>query len=301
MSSDTGIETVLSSVIKLAARMHFIRYTSGGSPKWGIAVDDVVYSLADATIGEPTYAEMATPGYRASVRRAIDTGALHDHSREEVQLLAPVATPGKIVCVGLNYHDHAEEQDEEIPDAPMLFSKSPTAVTDPGAPIIHPTDVTQVDYEVELAIVVGRHAKNVDAIDAEDYVAGYTVFNDVSARDAQFEDGQFFRGKSYDTFAPMGPELVTDDELDPNDLSVTLQVNGETKQSSSTAEFIFDVYEVIEYLSQVMTLQPGDVIATGTPGGVGVFRDPPELLEPGDAVTATVEGVGELTNPVVSE
>lgn len=281
--------------------MRFVRYTSGGLPEWGIAVDDAVYSLADTTIGEPSYAEMATPGYRASVRRALDTGALNDHPREEVRPLAPVATPGKIACVGLNYHDHAEEQDKEIPDVPMLFSKSPTAVTDPGAPIVHPADVEQVDYEVELAIVVGRHAKNIDAADAADYVAGYTVFNDVSARDAQFEDGQFFRGKSYDTFAPMGPELVTDDELDPNDLSVALRVNGTTKQSSSTAEFIFDTYEVIEYLSQVMTLRPGDVIATGTPGGVGVFRDPPELLEPGDEVTATVEGVGSLTNPVVSE
>ena len=279
--------------------MRFVRYTAGGTPAWGVAVDDTVYSLADAPFGEPTYEDLATPGYRAKVQQALATDALTGRPRDDVQDLAPVPEPGKIACVGLNYHDHAEEQDEEIPEKPMLFGKSSTAVTNPGAAIVHPDDVDQVDYEVELAVVVGRTAKNVDAADAADYVAGYTVLNDVSARDAQFEDGQFFRGKSYDTFAPMGPELVTDDAIDANAVDVECRVNGDVKQSSNTDEFIFDVYEVVEYLSRVMTLEPGDVISTGTPGGVGVFRDPPELLEPGDVVEVEVEGIGTLQNPVV--
>jgi 2-keto-4-pentenoate hydratase/2-oxohepta-3-ene-1,7-dioic acid hydratase in catechol pathway len=281
--------------------MRFVRYTAGGTPIWGVAVEDTVYSLADAPFGEPTYEDLATPGYRAKVQQALDTDTLTGTARSDVQELAPVHEPGKIACVGLNYHDHAEEQDEEIPEKPMLFGKSSTAVTNPDAAIVHPDDVDQVDYEVELAIVMGRTAKHVDAAGAADYVAGYTVLNDVSARDAQFEDGQFFRGKSYDTFAPMGPELVTDDAIDANALDVACRVNGETLQSSNTDEFIFDVYEVIEYLSNVMTLRPGDVISTGTPGGVGVFRDPPELLEPGDIVEVEVEGIGTLRNPVVAE
>ena len=281
--------------------MRFVRYVTDGTPVWGVAVDDTVYSLADIPFGEPTYENIATPGYRAKVRQALDTDVLTAKPRDEIQELAPVPEPGKIACVGLNYHDHAEEQNEEIPEKPMLFSKSPTSVTNPDAAIIHPDDVDQVDYEVELAIVVGRTAKSVDAADATDYIAGYTVSNDVSARDAQFEDEQFFRGKSYDTFAPMGPELVTDDTIDANALDVELRVNGDVKQTSNTDEFIFDVYEVVEYLSNVMTLQPGDVISTGTPGGVGVFRDPPELLEPGDEVEAEIENIGTLRNSVVAD
>ncbi|WP_276257135.1 fumarylacetoacetate hydrolase family protein [Halomontanus rarus] len=281
--------------------MRFVRYASDGQPQWGVAVEDTVYALADTPAGEPTYQDIANPGYRATVERALETESLRGQPLADVTPLAPVPTPGKITCVGLNYFKHGEEQDEEIPEKPMLFSKSPTAVANPDSAIVHPADVEDLDYEVELAVVVGKTAKHVDEADARDYVAGYTVLNDVSARDAQFEDEQFFRGKSYDTFAPMGPELVTDDEIDANDVDVELRVNGEVKQSSSTAQFIFDVDEVISYLSDVMTLRPGDVIATGTPGGVGIFREPPELLEPGDTVTAEVEGVGELTNHVVSE
>jgi 2-keto-4-pentenoate hydratase/2-oxohepta-3-ene-1,7-dioic acid hydratase in catechol pathway len=203
------------------------------------------------------------------------------------------------VCVGLNYHDHAEEQDEEPPSEPLLFGKAPTSVTNPGAPIVLPKDIEQVDYEVELAFVVGREARDIPAADAEQYIAGYTILNDVSARDAQFSDGQFFRGKSYDTFAPMGPTLVAGDGFTPNDVAVELRVNGATKQTSTTAEFVFTVEELFEYISHAMTLRPGDVISTGTPGGVGIFDDPPDLLEDGDTAEAEVEGVGTLTNPVV--
>lgn len=281
--------------------MRFVRYTTGGAPTWGVAVDDTVYSLADAPFGEPSFADIATPGYRRRTRQAVNTDALSGAPRSEVNELAPVPNPGKIACVGLNYHDHAEEQNQDVPEKPMLFGKSATAVTNPGAAIVRPSDVDQVDYEVELAVVIGRTATDVDSENAAEYVAGYTVLNDVSARDAQFEDEQFFRGKSYDTFAPMGPELVTGDEFDPNNLDVALRVNGETKQASNTDEFIFDVYEVVEYLSDVMTLEPGDVISTGTPGGVGVFRDPPDLLEPGDTVEAEIEGIGTLRNHVVPD
>ncbi len=219
----------------------------------------------------------------------------------KANLLAPVPRPGKIICVGLNYYDHAEEQDEEIPEQPLLFGKSGTAVTNPGDPIIHPAELDEVDFEVELGVVIGQTAKDVSTADARDYIAGYTAINDVSGRDAQFDDGQFFRGKSYDTFAPMGPTLVPDDRLDPDDLDVVCRLNGKTMQSSNTEEFIFGVEEVVSYISGITTLRPGDVISTGTPGGVGIFRDPPELLEPGDSVDVEIEDIGTLTNPVVAE
>ncbi len=278
--------------------MQFVRFATSGGVRWGVVVDDQTYALD--RLGEPTIEDLATPGYRRRVERAVETGEL-PAIEEPTDYLAPIPSVEQIICVGLNYYDHAEEQDEEIPEKPMLFAKSPSTVTDPDAPIVHPDDVEQVDYEVELGIVIGRTACEVSAEEAEEYVAGYTVVNDVSARDAQFEDEQFFRGKSYDTFAPMGPALTAPDAIDPNDVKVELRLNGEVKQESSTAEFIFDVGDAIEYLSHVTTLQPGTVISTGTPGGVGIFRDPPELLAPGDTVEAEIEGVGSLENHVVEE
>ncbi|GAB3672881.1 fumarylacetoacetate hydrolase family protein [Halopiger thermotolerans] len=280
--------------------MQFVRFATDGSVRWGVTADDQTYDLT--RFGEPTLEELASPGYRRRVSRAVETGELPAIDDPEDRLApVPSSAVDQIICVGLNYHDHAEEQDEEIPEKPMLFAKSPSTVTDPGAPIVHPDDVEQVDYEVELGIVIGRTACEVSAEEAEDYIAGYTVVDDVSARDAQFEDGQFFRGKSYDTFAPMGPALTSPDAVDPNDLAVELRLNGEIKQESTTAEFIFDVGEVVEYISNFTTLRPGTVISTGTPGGVGIFRDPPELLSPGDTVEAEIEGIGTLENPVVGE
>ncbi|WP_303646685.1 fumarylacetoacetate hydrolase family protein [Haladaptatus sp. DYF46] len=203
----------------------------------------------------------------------------------------------------MNYRDHAEEQDETIPDSPMLFGKAPTAVTNPEDPIVHPdpNGAEQVDYEVELAVVIGRDITDASESDVYDRIAGYTVVNDVSGRTAQQSDGQFFRGKSYDTFAPMGPVLIADEDFDPNSADVELRVDGETKQSSNTEEFIFDVGELVSYISQSMTLRQGDVIATGTPGGVGIFRDPVEVLEPGQTVEAEIEKIGTLRNPVVAK
>jgi len=283
--------------------MRFVRYTDGTAPAWGLEVEQTIHALSDLPWGEPTLSDIANPSYRDAVRTRVENGALTTVDPETVSTLAPVPQPGKIVCCGLNYRDHAEEQNEEIPDSPMLFGKAPTTVTNPGDPIIHPDPDgdAQVDYEVELAVVVGETMASVDPADVSDYVAGYTVLNDVSERTAQNADGQFFRGKSYDTFAPMGPALVTGDEVDPNALDVALRVDGETKQSSNTEQFIFDVDDLLAHISEAMTLRPGDVISTGTPGGVGIFRDPVEVLAPGQTVEAEVEGIGTLENPVVSK
>ncbi|WP_436922919.1 fumarylacetoacetate hydrolase family protein [Halosimplex amylolyticum] len=281
--------------------MRFVRYTDGGSATWGVRDGDAIHSLDGQPTGEPTYEELTNESYLDEVRRRVEGGALSQHSVDDVSLLAPVPVPGKIVCVGLNYRDHAEEQDEEIPETPLLFSKAPTTVTNPGDPIVHPGGDEQVDYEVELAVVIGRQAKDVDEDEVDDHVAGYTVLNDVSGRRSQFDDGQFFRGKSLDTFSPMGPSLVAGDAYDPNNVDVSLRVNGETKQDSNTEQFIFDIQEAVSYISQNMTLRPGDVVSTGTPGGVGIFREPVDLLEPGDVCEAEIEGIGTLENHVVAE
>jgi 2-keto-4-pentenoate hydratase/2-oxohepta-3-ene-1,7-dioic acid hydratase in catechol pathway len=280
--------------------MQFVRFTTSGSPAWGIRRGEEIIPLAGLR-EDITYQQLTDSGFLRVVEDAADAMAAQAIPASEANLLAPVPRPGKIICVGLNYYDHAEEQDEDVPDQPLLFGKSGTAVTNPGDPIIHPEELDEVDFEVELGVVIGRTAKDVTTADARDYVAGYTAINDVSGRDAQFDDGQFFRGKSYDTFAPMGPTLVPDERLDPEGLDVICRVNGETMQSSNTEEFIFGVEEVVSYISGITTLRPGDVISTGTPGGVGIFRDPPELLEPGDSVDVEIEGIGTLTNPVIAE
>jgi len=279
-------------------QLQFVRYTDGSTPAFGVVNGDQVHALAAHPRGEPGYDDLCNPSYLAAVSDAIDDGALPTVPREEVHALAPEPRPGKIVCIGLNYHDHAEEQGDEPPETPLLFGKAATSVTNPGDPIVHP-DGERVDYEVELGVVMGREAKNVDAADADDYVAGYTVVNDVSGREAQFEDSQWLRGKSYDTFSPMGPTLVAGDGFDPNSVDVETRVDGEVRQSSNTEQFVFDVHELVEYVSAHMTLRPGDVISTGTPGGVGVFMEPPALLEPGQTVEVEIEGIGTLENPVV--
>ncbi len=210
---------------------------------------------------------------------------------------APVSDPEKVVCVGLNYRDHAEEGDNEIPDEPVLFSKFPTTVAGPEDTVSWDPDLTQkVDYEAELVAVIGEEARRVEPDEAMDHVAGFLVGNDVSARDLQHGDGQWVRGKSLDSFAPTGPELVTTDEVsDPHDLDIWADVNGERLQESTTANLIFGIDELVSFCSQAFTLNPGDLLFTGTPPGVGVYREPPVLLEEGDSVTIGVEEVGELT------
>jgi 2-keto-4-pentenoate hydratase/2-oxohepta-3-ene-1,7-dioic acid hydratase in catechol pathway len=213
-----------------------------------------------------------------------------------------IGRPGKIVCVGLNYLDHAQEGGMELPKAPLLFAKWPNTLIGDGEPIVLPPEATEVDYEAELGVVIGTKAKRVSEADALEYVEGDVCVNDVSARDLQFGDGQWTRGKSVDTFCPVGPRLVPREEIaDPQQLGIRCIVNGEALQDSSTAQMIFSVAEIIAYVTRVITLDPGDLIATGTPAGVGVFRDPKVLLKDGDEVSVEIEGVGTLTNPVEKE
>jgi 2-keto-4-pentenoate hydratase/2-oxohepta-3-ene-1,7-dioic acid hydratase in catechol pathway len=211
----------------------------------------------------------------------------------------PIDRPQKIVCVGLNYRDHAEEQGTELPAAPLLFAKWPNALIGSGEPIVIPPVTKQVDYEAELGVVVGERVRGASPDNALEAVAGYLCLNDVSARDLQFSDGQWVRGKSLDTFCPVGPVLVSADEVpDPQALAIRALVNGEALQDSSTSNMVFSVAQIIAHISQAITLEPGDLIATGTPAGVGAFRDPQVWLRPGDEVTIEIEGVGALTNPV---
>jgi 2-keto-4-pentenoate hydratase/2-oxohepta-3-ene-1,7-dioic acid hydratase in catechol pathway len=215
-------------------------------------------------------------------------------------MTAPIPRPGKIVCVGLNYKDHAEEQGVELPASPLLFAKFTTSLIGPGDPIVIPPVVTKCDYEAELGVVIGRTVKGVSKENALEAVAGYVVANDVSARDLQFSDGQWTRGKSPDTFCPVGPLVPASEVADPHALRIRAILNGETMQDSTTANLIFSIDEVISYVSQTSTLEAGDLILTGTPAGVGVFRDPQRLLAPGDEITIEIDGVGSLTNPVVA-
>ncbi len=214
--------------------------------------------------------------------------------------MLPIDRPGKIVCVGLNYRDHAEEQGAELPTEPLLFAKWPTSLIGPGEPIVILPIVTKADYEAELGVVIGTRVKNVSKESAFEAVRGYLCANDVSARDLQFSDGQWTRGKSPDTFCPVGPMVPRDEISDPHDLRIRAIVNGEVLQDSTTANLIFGIDDVISYASQTTTLEPGDLILTGTPAGVGVFRDPQRLLQPGDEVTIEIEGIGSLSNPVVA-
>ncbi|HRR26075.1 MAG TPA: fumarylacetoacetate hydrolase family protein [Acidobacteriota bacterium] len=244
----------------------------------------------------------------AAVRREVerlleglDADAPAIHLLREVRLLAPIPRPGKIVAVGLNYRDHAQEQGASLPERPILFAKFPTAVVGPYEPIKLPPRSSQVDPEAELCAVITRRVRRIRAEEARKVVA-FTAGNDVSARDFQFGDRQWVRGKSCDTFAPLGPLLVTADELgDPHNLRIELRVNDEVRQHGTTSEMIFDTYQLVEFISENITLEPGDVIYTGTPGGVGVFRDPPVFLAPGDLVEVEIEKIGVLKNPVCSD
>jgi len=220
----------------------------------------------------------------------------------KITLLAPIPRPPKIICIGLNYRDHAEEGKMTIPEVPTVFSKYHTAVIGPGHPIVLPKNSTKPDYEAEFAVVIGKRGRHIPEDRWREYVFGYTVFNDVSARDFQMATSQWMMGKTFDTFAPIGPSVVTADEVaDPYNLAISLTLNGELMQNSNTGKMIFQVPRLIAFLSSVFTLEPGDVIATGTPAGVGFARKPPRWLRPGDEVTVRVEGLGELTNPVVAE
>jgi 2-keto-4-pentenoate hydratase/2-oxohepta-3-ene-1,7-dioic acid hydratase in catechol pathway len=213
----------------------------------------------------------------------------------------PIARPGKVIAVGLNYRDHAAETGQELPTSPMLFAKWPTCLIGHGDAIVLPTLSDKVDFEAELGVVIGRGGRGIGSDDALDHVAGYICANDVSARDLQRADKQYSRAKSLDTFGPVGPRLVPVSEIpDPQALRIRAILNGQVMQDSSTAGMVFGVRELIAFISEGITLEPGDLIVTGTPAGVGFARDPRVFLQPGDTITVEIEGVGELTNPVVA-
>ncbi|MET3320162.1 UNVERIFIED_ORG: 2-keto-4-pentenoate hydratase/2-oxohepta-3-ene-1,7-dioic acid hydratase in catechol pathway [Peribacillus simplex] len=220
-------------------------------------------------------------------------------SLSEVKFLPPISQPEKIICVGLNYIDHCKETGMEPPASPVIFSKYANAIVGHNDVIEIPINSKEVDFEAELAIVIGKKAKNVSEEEANDYVFGYTIMNDISARDLQFQDGQWSRGKTADTFAPIGPVVVTHDEVgDPHELAISLELNGEMMQDSNTSNLIFTVPQIISFLSQSMTLKPGDLIATGTPPGVGMGRNPKVWLKNGDRMNVSIERIGTLSNHV---
>jgi len=219
--------------------------------------------------------------------------------RAEVKLLAPVDVPGKVICIGLNYRDHAEESGMDIPERPLVFSKFGSCVVGPDDAVRLPRGDSETDYEAELAFVVGRHASHVPLERAMEHVLGYACANDVSARAFQFADGQWTRGKACDTFCPLGPYLATADEVpEPEQLRIGLRLNGETMQDSSTDQLVFGIAELVSSLSEFVTLEPGDLVLTGTPPGVGFARKPPVYLKDGDLMEVEIEGLGVLRNPV---
>jgi 2-keto-4-pentenoate hydratase/2-oxohepta-3-ene-1,7-dioic acid hydratase in catechol pathway len=227
-------------------------------------------------------------------------GAAYDLAA--VKLLAPIPRPPKFICVGLNYRDHARETGLEIPTIPTIFSKFTNVVIGPGAPIVLPKNSKRPDYEAEFAFVIGQGGRHISAARALDHVFGYTIVNDVSARDFQMATSQWLMGKTFDTFAPTGPWIVTREEIaDPHALDISLEIGGEVLQNSNTRELVFGIPALIEYISSVVTLEPGDIVATGTPAGVGFARKPPRYLRAGDEVVVCIQGIGELRNPVVDE
>jgi 2-keto-4-pentenoate hydratase/2-oxohepta-3-ene-1,7-dioic acid hydratase in catechol pathway len=275
--------------------MRLVSFSAGAERRLGVldglSVRDVTDATRAADVGEPLVTGAAVPAAG---------GALHELAA--VTLHAPIARPGKIICVGLNYHDHCREQGIEPPSYPMLFSKFANAVADPGAAITRPVATEQLDLECELAVVIGSQASRIGRDEAAEAIFGYTILNDITMRDLQKEDRQWLRAKGSDRFAPTGPAVVTVDELpDPRSLRVRSSVNGETWQDSTTAEMIFDVPTIVAFASRTITLEPGDVIATGTPAGVGHYQTPPRYLADGDRLRCEIDGIGVLENVVVDE
>ncbi|MBI5085217.1 MAG: fumarylacetoacetate hydrolase family protein [Acidobacteria bacterium] len=269
----------------------------------GVVVNDKIFSLQPA--GFSTTLDVIAGGAAAraaiaSFLKAQPAGAGKDLSR--VVLLAPLPKPPKLICVGLNYRDHAAESKMEIPSVPTIFSKFSNTITGPGAPIILPKNSEKPDYEAELAFVIGAGGRHIPAENWRDHVYGYMCLNDVSARDFQMATSQWLMGKTFDTFAPTGPWITTADEIDdPHELDISMTINGEVLQRSNTRELIFKLPELIAFLSSAFTLEPGDIVTTGTPAGVGFSKRPPRWLRPGDECVVSIQGLGELRNPVVAE
>lgn len=276
--------------------MKLIRMIHNGQIKPGLWKDGRIVDLKTIFPSIPDIGEtFFTEGWLEKISAVKDPGHALD-----VRLTSPICRPSKIICLGKNYAEHAKEGGFDNPDKPLLFSKAPSALSGPFDPILLPKSSSQVDWEVELAVIIGKKCKRISRTNAMDHIAGFTVMNDVSAREAQFGDGQWFRGKSLDTFAPLGPVLVTPDEIDNiNNLQLTTRVDGVLMQDGNTANLIFDIPFLIEYISKDMTLIPGDIISTGTPSGVGIFRNPPIVLKPGNIVECRIEAIGSIINPVM--
>ncbi len=275
----------------------------GGLPEPGVLLEDQVVALRSAGFHDLIGVLAGGSEARATIENWIyQPAAGHTVPLSEVTVLAPIPRPSKLICVGLNYRDHAIESNMEMPKVPTLFCKFASAIIGPGANIVLPKNSTQPDYEAEFAFVIGTGGRHIPAEKWKEHVFGYTLINDVSARDVQLATTQWMMGKTFDTFAPMGPYLVTADEVqDPHALDITIRVNGEVLQNSNTRELIFKIPDLVAYISSIVTLEPGDVISTGTPAGVGFARKPPRYLREGDDVIVRVDQIGELRNPVVAE
>jgi len=275
---------------------------AGGKPQAGVVRDGEVVGLAAAGLPDMPSVLGAEEAQARIEAYLLAPPRESVFPLAQVRLMAPVPRPGKLLCIGLNYRDHAEETRMQIPGVPTVFVKLPTAVIGPEEPIVLPKASTRPDYEAEFAFVIGRGGRHIPREAWREHVFGYTILNDVSARDVQMATTQWTMGKGFDTFAPMGPYLVTADEIpDPHALDIRLKLNGAVMQSSNTRNLIFGVPELVEFLSSVCTLEPGDVVSTGTPGGVGFARKPPVYLKPDDRVEIEVEGLGVLGNPVAGE
>lgn len=281
--------------------MKFVTFRTSSGVQPGVLRDQHVVGLAAAGFADM----LAVIAGGATARSRIDaflSSSPQGVALSSVQLLAPVPRPPKIICVGLNYRDHAIESKMEIPKVPTIFSKYSTAVIGPGESIVLPKLSAKPDYEAEFAAVIGKGGRHVTPDRWQEHVFGYTNLNDVSARDYQMATTQWMMGKTFDTFCPIGPWVVSADEIqDPHNLDISMTVSGEVLQSSNTRNLIFNIPTLLEYLSGVFTLEPGDIISTGTPSGVGFSHTPPRWLRPGDECVVRVEGLGELRNPVVAE
>ncbi len=280
--------------------MRLVSFGEAGREKPGVLLEDGIVDLHALAPQLGNVRAILAAQKLDVVRRLVDGAPASARvALDGTRLGPPVTDPSKILCIGLNYADHAAEQDRPLPKAPLVFAKAPTALIGHGDPIVLPAHEDRVDVEAELAFVIGKPARNVAAADADAYVAGYMCFNDVSGRAAQYSDRQWVRGKSFDSFAPCGPWLVTRDEVpDPHALAIGAQWNDRVMQQSNTNQLVFRVPQLIEYISRGITLLPGDIVATGTPAGVGVFRDPPVFLADGDHVEIHIETLGTLSNPV---